>query len=113
MNAKPNSKKPNITLKVFIHLPDLGSVVSKFGNKAKIVNGKAKATPKPSIPMVSWIAPPWEEIEPTNNEPNIGPVQENDTRTKVNAIKNIPIKPPIELDFESIELTHLEGIVIS
>ena len=113
LNAKPNSKKPKITLKVFIHLPDLGRVVSKFGNKAKIVNGKAKATPKPNIPMVNWIAPPWDEIEPTNKEPKIGPVQENDTSTKVNAIKKTPMYPPIELDFESIELTHLEGIVIS
>ena len=53
LNAKPNSKKPKITLKVFIHLPDLGSVLSKFGNKAKIVNGNAKATPKPNMPIVS------------------------------------------------------------
>jgi hypothetical protein len=63
--------------------------------------------------MVSWIAPPCEEIEPTSNEPRIGPVQENDTKTRVNAIKNIPIKPPIEFDLESIELIHFEGIVIS
>ena len=43
----------------------------------------------------------------------IGPVQEKETKTKVKAMKNIPIKPPILIDFESIEFIHEEGIVIS
>ena len=34
-------------------------------------------------------------------------------RSSFPAIKNIPIKPPIEFDLESIELIHFEGIVIS
>ena len=98
---------------MFIHLPDLGKEDKRFGNKAKIVKGKASANPKPSIPIVNCIAPPWEDIDPTNKEPKIGPVQEKETKTRVNAIKNIPIKPPIELDLESIELIQLEGTVIS
>jgi len=113
LKANPSSRKPKITLKVFIHLPDLGKEFNKFGNKAKRVNGRAKAIPNPSIPTVNCIAPPCEEIEPTSNEPNIGPVHEKETKTNVKAIKNIPIKPPILLDFESIEFIQLEGIVIS
>ncbi len=84
-----------------------------MGNRAKIVNGKAKAKPNPSMPMVNWIAPPWEVMEPTNKEPSIGPVHENETKTRVRAIKKIPINPPMEFDLESIEFTQLAGRVIS
>ena len=90
LNAKPNSKNPKITLKVFIQPPDLGSLFSKFGNNAKMVNGRANAIPKPSIPIVNCKAPPCDEIDPTSKEPNIGPVHEKDTKTSVKAIKNIP-----------------------
>src|SRR5690606_5918194 len=65
-----------------------------FGNSANNANGKAKATPKPVIPTVSCVAPPSLDNEPANSEPNIGPVQENETMAKVKAIKNIPIIPP-------------------
>ena len=42
----------------------------------------------------------------------IGPVQENDTNTKVRAIKNTPTKPPLSL-FASVLFTIQLGIVIS
>ena len=41
--------------------------------KANKVNGKANANPNPSIPIESWIAPPWEVIVPTSKVPKIGP----------------------------------------
>lgn len=52
-------------------------------------------------------------MEPTNKEPSIGPVHENETKTRVRAIKKIPINPPMEFDLESIEFTQLAGRVIS
>ena len=113
LNAKPNSKNPKIILNVFIHLPDFGNDLSMLGKRANKVNGRANAIPKPNIPIDNWIAPPWEEMEPTNKDPRIGPVQEKDTRTRVNDIKNTPINPPIELDLESIEFIQEDGIVSS
>ena len=113
LKAKPSSKKPNIILNVFIHLPDFGKDFNIFGKRANTVKGSAKAIPKPSIPIESCRAPPCEDNDPTNKEPKIGPVQENETKTRVSAIKKIPIKPPILFDFESIELIQDEGMVIS
>jgi len=47
-----------------------------------------------------------------SNEPTMGPVQLNETSTKVNAIKNTPINEPMLL-LESTELTNWWGKVIS
>ena len=113
LNAKPNSRKPNIILNVFIHLPDLGKDFSILGKRANKVNGRANAIPNPNIPIDNWIAPPWDEMEPTNKDPRIGPVHEKETRTSVSDMKNTPIKPPIVLDFESIEFIQEDGIVNS
>ncbi len=41
-------------------------------------------------------APESLEIEPASNDPKIGPVHENETIANVNAIKNIPIIPPMD-----------------
>jgi hypothetical protein len=51
LNAKPNSRKPNIILNVFIHLPDLGKDFSILGKRANKVNGRANAIPNPNIPI--------------------------------------------------------------
>ena len=77
------------------------------------MKGSPKETPNPSIPILNCIAPDSEpESEPTSNEPNMGPVQENETNAKVRDMKNIPIMPPFE-DFES-DLFIIEfGKVIS
>src|SRR5210317_1651619 len=92
-NAKANSKNPNTTFTVVIQLPDLGSAFSVFGNKANRPKGKPKAIPKPSIPMDNCIAPPSAVREPASKEPKMGPVQENETMARVNAIKKIPNIP--------------------
>ena len=48
----------------------------------------------------------------TNKVPTIGPVHENETNAKVNAIKKIPIKPPL-LEAESALFTQELGNTIS
>ena len=45
-------------------------------------------------------------------DPAKGPVQENETKTSVNAMKNTPSNPPLS-DFASTLLTKLEGNTIS
>ena len=64
------------------------------GKKANKENGKANPAPKPSIPMIGAELTPFELVCP-KRVPTNGPVHENETITKVNAIKNIPIKPPL------------------
>jgi hypothetical protein len=67
---------------------------------AKSIKGKAKADENPSIPIIGAIPPL--EADSTKRVPTIGPVQENDTNAKVNAIKKIPKdtrqKPLDEID---------------
>ena len=48
----------------------------------------------------------------TNDVPIIGPVHEKDTKANVNAMKKIPINPPLSAP-ESALFTHSEGILIS
>ena len=51
-------------------------------------------------------------IEPTNKEPRIGPVHENETNARVNAIKKMPIIPP-RVALESTLFAQLCGKTIS
>jgi hypothetical protein len=50
---------------------------------------------------------------PTKREPKIGPVQENETKHSVNAIKNVEIIPVEIFDALSILFVHELGNVIS
>ena len=101
LNANASSKNPRTTFVVFNQPPDFGSEFSQLGNRANKAKGKANANPNPPIPAVSCIAPPSEDREPANNEPSIGPVQENETIAKGQCHEKIPIIPPI-LDALSI-----------
>ena len=56
------------------------------GKSAKIVKGRANATPKPNIPIVGLSTSPL--AASTRRAPIIGPVHENETITVVNPIKN-------------------------
>src|SRR5690554_4339686 len=100
-SAKANSKNPKTTLIVLSQPPDFGSEFNQLGKRAKRAKGKANATPNPTIPAVSCIAPPSAVSEPAKSEPKIGPVQENETIAKVRAIKKIPMIPPI---FEALSI---------
>ena len=70
----------------------------------------AKANEKPNIPMIGLIKAPWEAA--IKIEPASGPVHEKETKTRVKAMKNTPIKPPLS-DLASTEFTKLEGNTIS
>src|SRR5690606_33282450 len=66
---------------------------------------------KPSIPIAGPKRSPFEAAS-TSRVPIIGPVQENETSERLNAIKKSPIRPPLS-DLASILLTKELGKVIS
>ena len=113
LNANANSINPKITLTLLNHIPDLGKTFNEFGEIARKVKGNARETPKPSIPNVKSKAPDCDVILPTKSEPKIGPVQENETKQSVNAIKNVEIIPVEIFDALSILFVHELGNVIS
>ena len=78
---------------VFIQPPDLGIFLSNSGDKANNTNGEASPKPKPNIPMIGLIKLP--EAPNPKSVPTNGPVQEKETKAKVNAMKKMPIKPPL------------------
>src|SRR5690606_37544274 len=111
LSANASSRKPNTTLTLFSHPPDLGRDFSMEGKKAKRTNGMAKAIEKPSIPMAGPNRSPLEAAS-TSSVPMIGPVQEKDTSARLKAIKNSPSNPPLS-DCASILLTKELGKVSS
>ena len=112
LKAKANSKKPKITFVVLSHPPELGRVLSMFGNIAKIAKGKPSANPKPAIPYVNCQAPPSADKDPARREPRIGPVHEKETIDNVNAMKKTPKTPPNPSPFV-VQLVQLDGNVNS
>lgn len=112
LNANANSKNPNTTFTVVNQPPDFGNELIQLGKAANKANGKAKAKPKPAIPEVNCIAPPSEDNAPASSDPKIGPVQEKETKAKVNAIKKIPMIPPAP-SAELALLVHFSGKVNS
>ena len=110
LKAKANSKNPKETFTVFNQPPDFGIEFNQPGNIANNINGKAIANEKPNIPMIG-ANPPF-EADSTSKVPTIGPVQENETTAKANAIKKIPTIPPLSA-FESIFVAHELGKTIS
>src|SRR5687767_2286761 len=92
LKASANSTKPKTTLTEFNHPPDFGNEFNQPGKNANNVKGIANANENANMPTMGFRnSPPADEtkILPTN-----GPVQENDTSTSVNAIKNTPNSPP-------------------
>ena len=110
LKAKANSKNPSTTFTVFNQPPDFGSEFNHPGNAANSAKGKAIAKENPNIPIIG-AKPPFEAAS-TNNVPTIGPVQEKETIANANAIKKIPISPPL-LALESILFAHEFGNIIS
>ncbi len=101
---------PNTTLTLLSQPPLLGRFFNKEGKKARTVKGNAKAIENASIVTIGAQNSPLVDFMST--VPTIGPVQENDTRTKVNARKKMPPSPPLS-DLLSELFTHLEGSVNS
>jgi hypothetical protein len=110
LNARAISKNPNVTFTEFNHPPDCGNEFNHPGKAANYANGRAIANENPNIPIIGPIIPP--EAASTNNVPTIGPVQEKETRANVNAIKNIPINPPLSEALSDLFTQEL-GRVIS
>ena len=77
---------------------------SQDGNMANSVNGNANARAKPTLPVVETS---------TNKKPMIGPVHENETKDRVNAIRKILNKPLVCSALLSTALLHFEGRVSS
>ncbi len=112
LSEKANSKNPRSTLVVFSQLPERGSFFSRFGKKAKMVNGTASAMENPSMPIVGARMFPPEETS-TSNVPTIGPVQEKDTTTNVSAMSRMPRMPAVSSALLSIFVLHDAGSVSS
>ena len=110
MKANAISRKPSTTFTSFIQLPDLGNFCMKPGKIANILNGIAKAKENPNIPMIGFKNAPWEAA--IKMDPASGPVQEKETNTRVKAIKNTPMNPPLS-DFASTVFTKFDGNTIS
>ena len=96
----------------FIQPPDFGIDFSHDGNIANSVKGKASAMANPNIPIAGATTLPVVETS-TSRKPMIGPVQENDTNDKVNAIRKILSRPVVASALLSTALLHLDGRVIS
>ena len=96
----------------FIQLPDFGADFSHEGKKAKRVNGRARARANPNIPTAGPMMLPDVPIS-TRRNPMIGPVHENDTKARVNAIRKMLSNPVVLSDFASTLFCHDEGNVIS
>ena len=91
------------------HPPDFGKECIHPGNIAKSINGKANANEKPNIPTIGAI-PPLEAAS-TNNVPTIGPVHENETIAKANAMNKIPTTPPLSAWSSTVFAQELGNII--
>ena len=103
---------PNTIFRVVIHEPDFGADFSHEGNMANSVKGRASARAKPNIPTAGASQLPV-VVVCTNNMPMIGPVQENDTSTSVNAIRKMLNRPLVSEALVSTLLAQLSGSLIS
>ena len=82
------------------------------GKRANNVNGRAKATAKPSIPMMGAMIEPLVPTS-TKRKPMIGPVHEKLTSVRVKAIRKMLSRPVVFSALESTALLHEEGKVNS
>ena len=111
LSESANSRKANTTLKEVIQSPDLGACFIHSGNIANSEKGNASATAKPNIPSVG--AKSDLPAASTSKVPMIGPVQEKETMTSVNAMSRILRNPPVFRALLSNAVDQLSGNVIS
>jgi len=93
LNASANSKNPKNTVTVVNQPPDFGIEFNQPGNAANSANGSANADENPNIPIIGAIPPI--SAASTKSVPTIGPVHEKETKANTNAIKKMPIMPPL------------------
>src|SRR5690606_5830698 len=110
LKASANSRKPRTTFTELSHPPDCGREFIQPGKAANNPKGNASAREKPNIPTNGPAVPP-KYAASTNNGPMIGPVQENDTSASVNAMKNIPIRPPRSAFLSTLLMSELGNVI--
>src|SRR6185312_12172078 len=93
-NEKAISINPNTTLTLLSQPPDFGRLFNADGNNANKVKGNASANENPNMPMAGPSRSPLVAAS-TSTGPIIGPVHEKETTTSVDAIKNMPSRPPL------------------
>ena len=79
---------------------------------AKSVNGRARAKANPNMPIAGASQLPV-VVVCTKSMPMMGPVQEKETSTSVNAIRKMLMSPLVSEAFESTAVAHPSGRVIS
>ena len=104
--------KPSTIFSVFIQEPDFGACFSQAGKRAKRVKGRARARAKPNIPRAGASQLPLVVVS-TSNNPMMGAVQENDTSTRVKAIRKMDSRPLVWVALVSTLLAQLSGSLIS
>lgn len=107
-SANANSTNASTTFTEFNHPPDFGSCFIAVGNRANRANGIANARAKANIPTAGPTVTP-DVAASTSKNPIIGPVHENDTRARVNAINSIAMNPVVESAFASSFVVHFAG----
>ena len=75
---------------------------------ANMVNGSANAIANPSIPIAGDSMSPLVDTS-TSRKPMMGPVHEKLTNVRVNAMRNIPISPPVFSALLSTAVLHDAG----
>ncbi|MPN02395.1 hypothetical protein SDC9_149611 [bioreactor metagenome] len=108
LRANANSRNPSTTFTELSHPPDLGRLVNHDGKMAKSTKGMARAMANPSMPMAGPRMLP-DTAASTNSVPMMGPVQENETSTRVKAMKKMLSAPDVLSAFSSILFVHLDG----
>ena len=104
--------KPSTTFTELSQPPDLGISLSHDGKIAKRVNGIARASAKPPMPIAGPVKSPIPAAS-TSSVPMIGPVHENDTNVSVNAIKKMLRSPVVASALLSILFAHESGSLMS
>ena len=103
---------PSTTFTELSHPPDFGISLSIDGKSENSENGMARAKAKPNIPTAGPVMLPMVAAS-TSNVPMIGPVHENDTSVRVNAMKNMLRNPVVLPARLSIWFDHDDGNVMS
>ena len=104
--------KPSTIFSMFIQEPDFGACFSHAGNRAKSVKGRAKASAKPNMPRAGASQLPLVVVS-TSSSPMMGAVHENETSTKVNAIRKMESSPLVVEALVSTAFAQLSGNLIS
>src|SRR5262249_6768184 len=92
--AAASSRKPIVTLIMFIQSPLLGSFLSRLGNRARTKNGEANAVANASAPRASSRVLKLPDAAIPLNPPRNGATQVKLTIVNETAMNTVPMYPP-------------------